>query len=757
MTKSAYLEKLRQQAMKEIRLSPEQISVEIEGLSKEELKSIIVERTTYQIELELQNKELTETQHRLIDSLHKQKALRAEFQRLYDNAPVAYVLLNSNGLIEGANNTFYTMTNLQQKLIVGRPFNRFIAPMEQSQFLVRFAAFFKNPQGKSFMLHLQTQHKEIPVSISAQRVDEDTSAHQLLRLAIMDVSANQTLQNELRLASRILEVTHNGIMVTDSNNKIIMINPAFTQITGYTLDDVLGKTPDMLSSGRHDDDFYQALWTSLKTKKYWAGDIQNRKKNGEIFHERLVINILTNEANEVTHYIGTFSDITNEKLASIKIEHLAQYDQLTELPNRHLLIDRLNHALKLAQRHNQKVAVLFMDLDHFKSLNDTLGHLAGDNLLRQIAFRLKATLRETDTIARFGGDEFVVIINEFDREQDVKALVDTICQKLLAELNRPFEIGDKIYQTTFSIGISLYPDDGEEHSELIKHADLAMYNAKNSGRNRASFFNKSLMTLANKASIIEQNLRIAIKNQQFKMYYQPQIDLHTGELVGIEALIRWLHPDNGMIAPDDFLPSAEKISLMADIDHFVIDAVFKQIAQWLSQGLQVPPISINASHNQFKAQSQLVENIKKTINHYNVSPEYIQIEVTESVIISDLHSAVMILDELKALGIKVALDDFGTGYSSLTYLRKLPIDFLKIDKSFVQGMLNNNDDNIIVESIIAMTQGMNITIVAEGIETQAQQTAIKDAGGHIGQGYLYSRPINANDFAKQFLKTSAVK
>ena len=749
VTNTKYYDKLLKKALAEIE-EPIDVS-DFDNLSPKELKDKLHQSSVYEIELKIQNEELIESQQRLIDAVNEQKNLSAEYESLFNEAPIAYVILDIRGLIVNANTRFCELVNIKDlSMIKSRPLDKFISTAEKNIFKIRYPAFFKNPEGKSFSLSFVSGSKLIPVHATGNLIDNKIQQGHgkggLLRLVLMDMTEVESLQEELRLTSRVFDVSADALIITDSRMKILKTNPVFSQLTGYSENELIGQTPSILSSGYENSEYYQEMWQTLNNQGFWNGEIRDQKKNGEFFDTIIHISSLKNSYDEVTHYIISFNDITQEKANISLIEHLAQYDHLTDLPNRTLLNDRLQQAIKLAQRNNSEFAVLFIDLDHFKNLNDTLGHQVGDALLKQIATRMKSCLRKTDTIARFGGDEFVVLLGEFKENTDVIKYTTSLAQKLLSSLNEPFKLEESDYISTFSLGIAIYPYDADTAQNLIKHADTAMYQAKKTGRNTFCFYSYGLSKLLKSHSEIEQDLRVALDKTQFRLYYQPQVNLHTGKLIGMEALIRWMHPVKGLIMPDDFLGTAERIGLLQSIDHWVVEEACQQIKTWLQQKKSIVPISINLSHHQFQPGSQIVNFIESMLESYEIEAKWLCIEVTESGIMKDIDSASHIIYKLQELGIEFALDDFGTGYSSLTYLRQLPMNVLKIDKSFVQDALNNEDNATIITAIISMTQGMGLSVLAEGVETEDQEAFLVELGCQFGQGYLYKRPISNFEF-----------
>jgi diguanylate cyclase (GGDEF)-like protein/PAS domain S-box-containing protein/hemerythrin-like metal-binding protein len=563
---------------------------------------------------------------------------------------------------------------------------------------------------------------------------------QTVHLAVTrDIQERKQAEHQLRIAATVFE-SQEGMMVTDANQIILRVNKAFTRITGYTAMDVLGKKPRMLKSGRHDQAFYEAIWANLHKTGIWEGEIWNRRKNGEIYPEYLAIAAVKNPNGVVTHFVGTLTDITLRKASEEEIERLAFYDPLTQLPNRRLLQERLKSALASSHRSGQKGALLFIDLDNFKALNDTLGHDMGDLLLQQVAARLNACVRENDTVARLGGDEFVIMLEDLT-ELTYGSLnqSETIGQKILAAVNLPFKLGTQEYLSTSSIGIALF--DGHEHSdELLKRADIAMYQAKNSGRNALRFFDPQMQHLINARVSLEDNLRKALAHQQFILHYQIQVD-SSGYTQGAEALLRWLHPERGLISPAEFIPLTEETGLILPIGHWVLDSACAQLATWQQSAVtNALVISVNVSAKQF-FQADFAAQVHACIQRHCINPNLLKLELTESILIKNIEDTIAIMHTLRDIGVQFSLDDFGTGYSSLQYLKKLPFAQLKIDQSFIREIASDKEDQAIVRTIIAMATSLNLNVIAEGVETTEQLQILQNLGCTHYQGYLFSRPV----------------
>ena len=561
-----------------------------------------------------------------------------------------------------------------------------------------------------------------------------------------DITEREQMQEHLLQAATVFESTAEGVMITDLQQRITAVNRAFTSITGYSEAEALGQTPRLLASGNHDSAFYAAMWHNLGASGHWQGEIWNKRKNGEIHPEWLTISAVRDSSGHITHFVGVFADISSLKHAQASLDHQAHHDPLTGLPNRMLFEARLRAALEDAHIDTRIGAVLFIDLDRFKHINDSLGHPVGDQLLRSIAERLKTYLRDLDTLARLGGDEFIILLPGLHQNSDA----ERVAHKLLNCFHLPFQLDEQELFISASIGISCYPDDGNDVATLVKNADAAMYRSKARGRNRIERYTRDLTFQATERMALERELRRAIEQEQLQLYYQPKRSLSNNRLTGAEALVRWHHPVFGEIPPDRFIPLAEETGLIIALGDWVLRQACWQMQQWQQQHEPFGPLSVNLTGVQLR-QPQLLLRISTLLKDHDLDPQLLQLEITESFIMSQAEEALHLLHQFKSLGIQLAIDDFGTGYSSLSYLKRLPVDTLKIDQSFVRGLPHDNNDVAIARAIIALGRSMQLTVIAEGVETRAQELFLAAEGCEQIQGFIVSRAIHADAFAQNFL------
>ena len=579
--------------------------------------------------------------------------------------------------------------------------------------------------------------------------------HRLIRASLIDITERKRAEADQRVAAITFE-SQEGVIITDDANVILRVNRAFSEITGYSSTDAVGKTPRLLRSGRHDAAFFAAMWESLERDGTWRGEIWNRRKCGEIFPGWLNITAVKGNRGAVTHFVGTLADITLRKAAEDEIRHLAFYDPLTGLPNRRLMLERLGHALISSARHGRHGALMLFDLDDFKTLNDTLGHDIGDQFLVEVASRLASSVREGDTVARLGGDEFVVILEDLDAEALAAMQAESVAVKIQAALNEPYlldlslsggEHNTRSYHCTSSIGVTLFRDQSVSVDELLKRADTAMYQAKAAGRNTLRFFDPEMQAAVSARALLDTDLRRALGEGQFMLHYQPQVDAE-GCVTGAEALVRWQHPRRGLVFPAEFIHQAEATRLIMPLGNWVLETACRQLVTWGGQADTAHlTVAVNVSGRQFY-QTDFVEQVLAVLRMTGANPRRLKLEVTESLLLHDIEDIVIKMSALKAEGVSFSLDDFGTGYSSLSYLKRLPLDQLKIDQSFVRDVLTDNNDAAISRTIIALGQSLGLAVIAEGVETEAQFMFLAQQGCHAFQGNLFGKPGTAEALFK---------
>jgi diguanylate cyclase (GGDEF)-like protein/PAS domain S-box-containing protein len=556
-----------------------------------------------------------------------------------------------------------------------------------------------------------------------------------------DVTERKQQEEGLRLSARLMDSMQEAMVITNPRGTILNVNPAFCAITSYAAEEVIGGNPRLWKSQHHDAEFYQAMWAELGANGYWRGEIWNRRKSGEAFPSWQTISAVFDDQGRRTHYVSVFSDISSLVQSREQLAHQAYHDPLTDLPNRLLFQDRLSHALARAERDGSQVAVLFLDLDRFKHVNDSLGHPAGDELIRAVARRLSETIRKEDTVARTGGDEFVMLLEELRDVQDAAHLAD----KLLRVLAEPHHIqGHELYITS-SIGISLYPHDGESADILVRNADAAMYQAKSNGRKTYAFYTQDLTAMAAERLQIEADLRSALENHELTVHYQPQIDLAKGRCIGAEALVRWHHPTLGNLPPDRFIPIAEDSGLIIELGEQVLREACLQARRWLDAGIEFETIGVNVAGPQLQ-HSDFVAMVSRVLAETGLPAAHLDLEMTETFIMKNADVTFGLLNELRALGVKLSIDDFGTGYSSLAYLKRLPIDRIKLDRSFIKDLPGDEEDAAITRAVASLSISLGLRLVAEGVETAAQLQFLHDLGCHEVQGYFFGRPVPAAEF-----------
>ncbi len=645
-------------------------------------------------------------------------------------ADVGVILTDCDGLIREASPAAVTMLGFGMKAVAGLPLASFVA--EEDRKIIGDVVLGLD----SAAVEVSLRHSD--GSMLAGRVlrvpdpEQGYAINWLLRRA-GDTSLDAA--NRANLFCQLHVKSANAIMVTDERGTVLSINPAFSEITGHAEEDIVGKTPRVLASGRQDAAFYARMWQALTEQGEWQGEIWNRRKNGEIYLEWLHIVAAGDDAGGPLQYIAMFYDVGHFANAKDRLYELANHDSLTGLPNRALCKDRLQQAIALARRANGSVGVLFIDLDRFKEINDTLGHAIGDQLLMDFSWRLVHAIRDGDTAARLGGDEFVVIAPGLAREDDIRIVAD----KIIQSLTEPFVIDGRDLYVGASVGVAVYPTHGKSGEDLLRQADTAMYAAKGHGGNACHFFDDTLEHHREQRLDMEAGLRRALPQGQLRLVYQPQVSAIDGRLVGVEALLRWDRPDHGMVAPDLFIPLAEETGLILPIGDWVMRSACMQLAAWRAEGLPALRMAVNVTARQLN-DVEFARRVMALLEETGTPPQQLEIEITESHLMENLHAGLANLIELREQGVAVAVDDFGTGYSSLGRVRNLPIDRIKIDKSFVVDLNTNADSYAVAHAIVAMANAMRLEVIAEGVEHVDQASLLAGIQCHEFQGYLYGRP-----------------
>lgn len=721
-------DKLRQSAERQLAGTPP-------GDSPESERRLLHELQVHQIELQMQNEALREARSNAEDALER-------YAELFDFAPIAYFTLGENGSIHQTNFNGERLLGIARFMITGRQFANFVA----NEYRAVFDRFLAN-----VFAHADTQRCEIVLTVDgkhcwmAVEAAADTNRKSCLA-AMVDISEHKRSEQELQLAATVYMALEEAIVVADPDNRIIAINPAFNKLTGYSSEEVIGQSTAMLKSDRQDQTFFSEMRDSLNTTGQWQGEIWNRRKDGDDYLARLVISSVYDNAGRVIRRVAMFSDITEYRRSEEIIRNQANIDPLTGLPNRRLFLDRLQRAINKSHRGHQNLALLFLDLDHFKDINDTLGHDMGDHLLQETTQRLMSCIRETDTLARPGGDEFTLIMSELHEFNSI----DRVAQAILHAMMAPFQLQNERCYVSVSIGIALYPGDSNSLEGLLKKADQAMYAAKKLGRGRFCYFTPSMQQAAESRLRLTNDLRHALIDKQIWVAYQPIVDLATGEIRKAEALIRWQHPTRGLVDPAEFIPIAEETGLITELGAWVFHQVAEQVSNWRIHHHAQFQISINKSPAQFHDNGDKSADWFEHLQRMGLPGGSIAVEITEGLL---LDASSIVSDKLAAFkdaGMQTSLDDFGTGYSSLSYLKKYHVDFLKIDQTFVSNLSAGSTDMALCEAIITMAHVLGMKVIAEGVETAEQCDLLLKAGCDYGQGYLFSKPVTAEAFEKLF-------
>jgi diguanylate cyclase (GGDEF)-like protein/PAS domain S-box-containing protein len=690
---------------------------------------------------------LLATQDALIRSKEDLANERLLLKSLFSTIPDLVWLKDPDGVYLICNNKFEQLYGASEKEILGKTDYDFLDKQLADTFRKndRIAMESGSPSmNEEWVTFANGGYRGLLETIKMPMYDAPGRLSGVLGIS-RDITERKKTEEELRIAATAFE-SQESLMITDAGGVILRVNKAFTESTGYTAEEVLGQTPRLLKSGRHNADFYHAMWETLLHTGTWQGEIWDRRKNGEIYPKWLTISAVKGGDGVVTHYVGSHIDITERKATEEKILHLAFYDHLTDLPNRLLLLDRLKQALASSARSSRRGSLLFIDLDNFKNLNDTLGHDYGDMLLQQVTQRLKPCIREGDTVARLGGDEFVVMLLDLS-EQPIEAATQTeaIGEKILATLNMPYQLGSYVHRCTASIGVTLFSGNQQATDELMKQADIAMYQAKKEGRNTLRFFDSQMQTSITVRVSLEDELRKAIEGQQFQLYYQIQMD-SSHRAIGAEALIRWIHPERGLVFPAQFIPLAEETGLILPIGLWVLETACAQLKAWQKDALTRDlTLAVNVSAKQFR-QADFVAQVQAAVQRHAINPMLLKLELTESLFLENIEETIATMNALNEIGVQFSLDDFGTGYSSLQYLKRLPLDQLKIDQSFVRDIATDSSDIAVVRATIAMARSLDLAVMAEGVETETQRQLLLKNGCTQFQGYFFGRPLPIEQF-----------
>ncbi|MGY2462449.1 putative bifunctional diguanylate cyclase/phosphodiesterase [Vreelandella sulfidaeris] len=712
---------------------------DVSNWTGEDIQSLVSELELHQEELRIQNEELLQTRDRLDNA---REMAQKSYRDLFELAPMGILLLDAKGRIQEANRAAVQLLDSGTNL-AGCLLSSFVAAESQDALHLHWRSLASTRRQKAVDLTLAVD-AEAMRTVRMESVVESSadSATARFRCALIDITERRRTEDKLRIAARVYEEIGEAIVVMDPSGCIQSINNAFTAITGYTESDALGVTMSgLVKSERQGQVFYKKLWESLNKRGCWQGEIWDRRKNGEIFPEWLTINRINDDEGQPRNLVAVFSDISQIKESQRKIEYLASHDALTGLPNRSLFRDRVQQAIAQAQNNGGHVALLFLDLDHFKDVNDTLGHEMGDELLVRVAGQLRESVRELDTVARIGGDEFTIVLNVCDAEE-----AGFIAQRLITRLAGTFKVRGRNLRVTASAGLALYPQDGEDVDSLSQAADMAMYRAKEEGRNRLRLYKSELHQQLLDDSALEEALRRALSNGELRLLYHPQFDASDPKrLLGAEALLRWDNREKGPISPERFIPIAERSDLITELGWQVQELMCKDIHEWQSAGLKPPVISFNVSPKTFR-EGKFASRLREIMARYGISPGQLQVEFTEGTLTEHSDTVYQEIRELHEGGIELAIDDFGTGYSCLVNLKRLPLAELKIDKTFVDGLGKNEHDEAIARATLSMAQAFGLRTVAEGVETQSQLAWLQAHGCNRIQGFLLAYPLETEAF-----------
>ena len=665
----------------------------------------------------------------------------SRFRDLYEKAPLAYQSLDIAGNILEVNEAWLALLGRSRDEVIGHFIGDFLTDVSIRTLENEFPKFQQEGRVDGPLFHFVHKDGSQRLLMVNGQIARDKEGNFLRTHCIMsDLTTRLQSEEQLRLAAQVFEQSAEGIIITDAEQNIVLVNRAFSDISGYSAGEALGQNPRILSSGHHDAGFYRVMWESIRSLGHWQGELWNRRKDGNIYPELVSISQVLDSDGRVSHYVGIFSDISEHKVNEAHIQRLAHFDALTGLPNRNLLADRVAQALSRMERNSESLALVFLDLDRFKNVNDSLGHRIGDELLIQVAERLQSDLRDEDTVSRLGGDEFILVLP--DTSADGAAHV---AEKVLHSVSLPYRIGPHELTITPSLGIAMYPADGETYETLSMCADAAMYRAKQGGRHTFRFFTREMQERSERTLQLENALRRALELDQLQLHFQPQLALESKRIIGVEALLRWQHPELGQVAPSDFIPVAEESGLILPIGEWVLRTAVRQMKAWMNAGMSPIVLAVNLSAVQFR-QARLPELVSHILDEFKLPPPCLELELTEGVAMDDPLAAIAVMDDLHARGIRMSIDDFGTGYSSLSYLKRFKVYKLKIDQSFVREISCDAEGEAIVEAIIGLARSLGLQTIAEGVETADQRDFLSENGCNEVQGYFFARPMPADQF-----------
>jgi diguanylate cyclase (GGDEF)-like protein/PAS domain S-box-containing protein len=680
----------------------------------------------------------------MVQKMTQSSAQIRKLSRAVEQSPNTIIITDSRGVIEYVNPQFCRISGYVPEEVIGKTMRMHQSGTTPKAVYDELWQTIKSGQVWNGELLNKSKHGKLyweQLSVSPIFDEQGNITHFLSEQ--IDISTRKQAEEQIRLFEKVFANANEAILISDADNNIITVNPAFTEVTGYTPEEVIGKNPRLFASGLMDEEFYQKMWQALSSDGKWQGEVVDRRKGGEIYAEWLSISSLRDDSGNLTNYIALITDISERKAAEERMNYLAQHDVLTGLPNRMLFQDRLQQAINYAERQQTSVALLFMDLDRFKSVNDMLGHHAGDLLLQEVAQRIRLCVRGSDTVSRQGGDEFVIMLPNLDDLGDIVQVVD----KLIESIANPYHLNSHAMHVTTSVGVSVYPQDGRDSETLIRNADTAMYQAKDAGRNGYRFFTQEMNNAVAKRVGLENKLRAALSRNELLLHYQPKVDLRSGEIVAAEALVRWQHPEDGLISPADFIPIAEETGMIVPLGEWVLNEACRQNQEWRETGLREIVMAVNLSPLQF-LERDLMGMVTAALARSGMYASALELEITESAMMRDPEQAVTVLNKISASGIRISIDDFGTGYSSLSHLKKFPIDELKVDQSFVRDLSVNMDDAAIVSAVISMAKSLGLSVTAEGVETIEQLRFLKGLDCDNMQGYYFSKPLPADEFRK---------